>query len=189
MPPYGGGGYVALTTDSKDIVEFELSFMFGAVVAIKFGPLDAQGRVVAGIFIFKSAQRRVIGAFIEAAGEGHIACFGISVCLQVGLRDDSGSGTLTGYCILSFTFKIGFVSVSFSFRAGYTIKNRGGGLNPGSGALRGSTPMLASLTPNFAVSADAEAPETGPRLTLKTPVKGTNWPAYRQMLAVELLAD
>jgi len=183
-PPYGGGGHLVLVADSKDIVQFELSFMVGAVIAIKFGPLRAQGRVVAGIFIFKSERRRMLVAFVEAAGEGQIACFGISVCLQIGLRDDSQSGKLEGFSRFTFSFKMGFIRVSFTFEASYTIKNSGGGI---------TAAMLSASREPLAIGATAFPyglqDNEGLRLKCLTPRKGTEWAKYRQKLAVELLKD
>jgi hypothetical protein len=122
QPPYGGGGYLRLVSTAQGITEFSMSLMFGAVVSIKFGPLKAHGRVTAGIFIQTGPKGHVIRAFVEAVGEGNIACFSICVSIQVGLQDESANGTLTGYSIFSVSFKIGFVTLNYSVRATYTIK-------------------------------------------------------------------
>src|SRR5690606_861057 len=58
-PPYGGGGFLALLTNAKGIIGFEVQFEFGAVVPIKFGPLSAQGRVTAGIYLMSAVGTRV----------------------------------------------------------------------------------------------------------------------------------
>ena len=100
-PPYGGGGHLVLVANSGRIVKFRFGLCFGAIIPIEFGPLRATGRVVAGIYIIQSGESRTIGAFVEAAGEGHIACFGISVCLRVGLEKIKMSSSATATSLSS----------------------------------------------------------------------------------------
>jgi hypothetical protein len=47
-PPYGGGGWVNVRYRTNSSPAISLSFMFGAVTDIQFGPLRGQGRIVAG---------------------------------------------------------------------------------------------------------------------------------------------
>jgi hypothetical protein len=46
-PPYGGGGFFAITSNGREIVQAECSFEFGAVLGVAFGPLSAVARVMA----------------------------------------------------------------------------------------------------------------------------------------------
>ena len=127
-PPYGGGGFVALTANGKGVVSFEIQIEFGAVVGINFGPLRAQGRVTSGIYLLDSPARRILEGFVRAAGEGSIACFSISVNLEVLVRQENSN--MTGSSSFRFSFKVGFAKVSYGFTASYTIE---GGEEGGSG--------------------------------------------------------
>lgn len=180
-PPYGGGGHVALEANAKGIVGMSMSLMFGAVVAIKFGPLSAQGRLTAGIYIRQSKDSRQVGALIEAVGEGQIACFGISVCLQVGLVDEDG--TLRGFSNYTFEFKVGFFTISFSIRASYTVRSQ-----QSSGPPVPSGSPVAGLAASSVVNAAClpPGPDTRTYRSL-TPRKGLEWSAYRKHIAMELI--
>ena len=48
-PPYGGGGFFAIVSTGREIVEAECSFEAGAVLACQFGPLTAVARCMVGI--------------------------------------------------------------------------------------------------------------------------------------------
>lgn len=126
QPPYGGGGFVGLMATAKGIVGFEIQFEFGAVVGIKFGPLQAQGRVTAGIYLMSGEGTQVLEGFVNAVGEGNIACFGVSVNISVRVRQVNG-GAMVGSSSYSFSFKVGFVSVKYSFTAQYKVQGGGGG--------------------------------------------------------------
>src|SRR5436190_1432867 len=84
-PPYGGGGWIELTCDAKGVTGMDVSIVFGGVAALKFGPLNAQGRVVAGIQVttkdvedvgpepHDTRKAMTFVAIFEAVGEGSIA--------------------------------------------------------------------------------------------------------------------
>ena len=193
-PPYGGGGYVSIVANAKGVVEFRLSFVFGAVVPIKFGPLSAQGRVVAGVYAIQRGDSRTIGALIEAAGEGHIACFSISVCLRVGLehQSDSRGSRLTGYAEFSFEFSIGFASITFHFRASYTANNDKS--SPvDTAAVSAPLAVLASLNPAQSIprSQTCEVCKEGDPFVriyrIDTPRKAVKWQEYRERIAMDLI--
>jgi len=137
QPPYGGGGYVRLLANAQGITDFALSFVFGAVVTIKFGPLNAHGRVVAGILI----TNNILRAFVEAVGEGNIACFSICVSIQVALEFTPSTNEFTGSTTYSMSFKVGFITLSYGFTAHYTI--------PGSGGGGGGKALNSALRPEF----------------------------------------
>jgi hypothetical protein len=184
QPPYGGTGSVELWANASGIKSFSLSIGFGAIVAIVFGPLQARGRVTAGIYLASAAGGgRIIAAYVEAVGEGNIACFSICVYIRVGLVqqvDASGNSTLYGYAQYSFTFKVGFIGISVGFTANYTIQGnkRAGGKLSG-----GSSPSLEIVAAGgAAVRTDADR-----RYTVLTPRKQSEWGKYRRHLAFELL--
>ncbi len=129
-PPYGGGGWLFMETDGQGFNTTQLSIFFGGVSAIRFGPLDAQGRIVAGLYV-DSYDRKVGGrdvtsslllAFFEAVGSGSIACFSISVTLRVQLVQTNG-GAMYGSSTFTFKFKVGWVKYKYSVKARYKIKN------------------------------------------------------------------
>lgn len=123
-PPYGGGGYVKLTVEpGGGDRQLELAFMFGAVTAIKFGPLKGNGRVVVGFGVRFFNGGTTIKALFEAIGEGSIACFSISVVLRVTAYHFQ-DGQMYGEAEFSFKFKLGFLSYSYTVKASY---RQGGG--------------------------------------------------------------
>jgi hypothetical protein len=185
-PPYGGGGYVSLTANARQIVEFRLSFIFGAVVPIKFGPLSAQGRVVAGVYVIsKSTGERTIGALVEAAGEGHIACFSISVCLRVGLEQQTGplANTLKGFAEFSFEFSIGIASITFKFQASYTARND----KQGALTTPGGTQAAKLATGQPIVDPCKPDPKQMVKYVVVVPTKASHWDKYQQRISMELL--
>lgn len=171
-PPYGGGGYLKLVSSAGDITEFGLSFVFGGVVAIKFGPLRGTGRIVSGVTIDRTKNSCQITALVEAVGEGNIACFAICVSIQVGLRSES-EGRLFGYSNYSFSFKVGFVTFKYGFRAEYTIQS----------GREGSGNEAATL------ALVKQAPNDIRTLTNLTPRKGREWRTYRERVSMTLLKE
>jgi hypothetical protein len=193
-PPYGGGGYLQISYQN-DRLAFSFSLMFGGVVAIKFGPLSAQGRLLAGVYTTEKPNgERVMGALVEAAGEGHIACFGIAVCLTVGLEYNTTTGTLTGFSDFSFEFKIGFVSFGFSIRANYTLRSGQKSGPPVDSVARafGGAPVVASIGGGLPEGLDIQKPENlagGPVYRSAVPQKATEWDQYRNLIDLDLLHD
>lgn len=156
-----------------------------------------------------------LGAIVEAVGEGNIACFGICVALQVALISDGGH--LYGEARYSFTFKVGFLSFSFSFKVSYTIHGE-------EGSSTGGGPLAANYPPpnrNDAVrnalyltDAGIDGPpkafavQNAPskaqkeydsrvdphnsrarRIMNKAPRKAVSWPAYQRRMSMGLLKD
>lgn len=162
--PYIGGGFVSLLANARGIVAFEILLEFGAAVALNFSPLRAWGFVSAGFYLFARADgTRVFEGFIHAIGEGSIACFGVTVNIEVLMRQEKGSGSMNGKSTYKFTFRVGFASVSYRFEARYRVK----GSAPGA--------ALRDLTPN------PHGPPTLPHATV-LPDK-TCWEIYRRHFA------
>lgn len=171
FPPYGGGGFAGFTASAKGIVGFEAGFEFGAVIPINFGPLQANGRVTAGIYIWRSGDVATIEGFVQAIGEGSIGCFTIAVCLIVGVR--SKNGNMEGYSTFSVSFKVGFAEISYSFTATYTMA--------GSGSS--SAKMLAARTKARAASCEGK-----PTLTMRNRAKylsRATWKEYKGYFDLE----
>jgi hypothetical protein len=124
-PWYGGAAFVTILADAHSIVGLDAAFEFGALVPIEFGPLQGDGRVMAGIYISKSPAGGVIAGFVEAVGEGNIGCFGIAFSLVVSVRQEGS--TVTGSAVFTFTFKLGVADISYSVEAAYTYQGGAGG--------------------------------------------------------------
>lgn len=190
-PPYGGGGFVGLLATAKGIIGFEIQFEFGAIVALKFGPMSGVGRVMAGVYLLSNGDQQVLEGFVTAAGEGNIACFGIAVNICVRVRQESG-GAMVGSSTYSFSFKVGFASISRSFTAQYSVQ---GGTQPKTKSgprsahvaalparreeIRGGVAALQEPQPAFI------APQI-PAQVIRTriPRKERNWAAYRSHVAI-----
>jgi hypothetical protein len=175
QPPYGGGGFVGLMATAKGIIGFEIQFEFGAVVGIKFGPLQAQGRVTAGIYLLSSKEMQVLEGFVTAVGEGNIACFGISVNIAVRVRQVNG-GAMVGSSRYSFSFKVGFASISYSFTAQYNIQ---GGSDKGSNAQRA---VMAAAYNGKALLKSPGIPLQVIRTAV--PLKERDWASYRKHFSI-----
>jgi hypothetical protein len=179
--PYGGGGWVALTFGGNNGTRVALSFMFGAVTDIKFGPLSGFGRICAGI-IWTGKE---ITTFIEAVGEGNIACFSISIYIGFFLKHNMETGSLHGTARFSYKFKVGFVSFHYSVTAERTIK----GSNDGSAAIapRGALAAAAlSVLGNVPGAAQLLGPPMHSHKTA-VPPKSRKWGDYKRRISLELL--
>ncbi|MCP4181948.1 MAG: hypothetical protein GY761_01300, partial [Hyphomicrobiales bacterium] len=179
QPPYGGGGFVGLLASPKGIIGFEIQIEFGAVVPIEFGPLEAQGRVTAGIYLMSRPGQRVLEGFVRAVGEGNIACFSISVLIEVTIRQQNG-GTMIGSSTFAFSFKVGFVEVSYSFTAKYEVEGGGGGGT--SGRSREGDRVLDQPPGMAAKSLGENKNKSEPCATIQTfvPNKKKDWGNYRK---------
>ena len=127
-PPYGGGGWIVLQawrTKAKSkiaIQSFDVSIVFGGVAAIRFGPLRANGSILAGIHVDQEADKPYrFTALFHAVGEGSVACFSVCVSLRVTLTQHAQS--LYGQADYSFSFKVGFAKFRYRVTARYKLKN------------------------------------------------------------------
>jgi hypothetical protein len=110
-------------------------------------------------------KAHLITALFEAVGEGSIACFSISVGLRVALTQTTG-GALFGETTYSFSFKVGFVRLSYAVSARYRLSN-------------GNDPKAIALS--------ALAPQVPPLIGSRVPVKETQWQSYRALFDLDLL--
>lgn len=181
-PPYGGGGFVALTANGREFVEVECAFEFGAIVGINFGILNAVGRVMAGIY-FRQAQGggAYIKGFVHAVGEGSIACFSICVNIEVAIEHEP-TGQVRGTSSYRFTFKVAFAEVSYGFTASYAISGGEGGSNQPSAHLL----AIADKTKRL-LAAGCKPDELHYKLIERVPPKTRRWKDYRGNFDLELL--
>jgi hypothetical protein len=119
--PIGGGGFVGVRSNAKGVIAFEVQLEFGAVLVFKFGPLEGNGRLTAGIYLLSYAggSRRLEG-FVHAVGEGHIACFGLSFLIEIRTVQDGSA--MTGSSTYAFSFKVGFFEVGYSVTASHSTQ-------------------------------------------------------------------
>jgi hypothetical protein len=126
--PYGGAGYIALRTIASDIVGFEMQLEFGGAAALSFPPLSAHGFVSAGIYIeMQKGQALILEGFVRAIGEGSIVCFSISVFFEVRIHQQGSN--VTGELTVSVSFKVGFVKITYTYKAEYAFAGKSGGGN------------------------------------------------------------
>ncbi|MER8679507.1 hypothetical protein [Mesorhizobium sp. M1405] len=176
-PPYGGGGFVALTANGREFVMVECSFEFGAIVGLSFGPLSAVGRVMAGIYIrCAHGGGTYIKGFVHAVGEGSIACFSISVNIEVAIEHENGN--MRGSSSYRFTFKVGFAEISYGFTATYKVAGSGGG---------GGQAVLFDASQHPMVKAGCHPNEIFYKVIERVPPKMRRWKDYRTYFDMDLL--
>jgi hypothetical protein len=127
QPPYGGGGYLALRANAKGVIGFAVQLEFGAVVGFEMGPLTGFGCITAGFYFESDVGRRVLEGFVHAIGEANLACFGLSVNMEIKVRQqDNAGGDMEGSATFSYSFKVSIVEVRFTVVAGHKQKGSGG---------------------------------------------------------------
>lgn len=188
LPCYGGGGFFAITSNGREIVQAECSAEFGAIVGLKFGPLAASGRVMAGIYI-RQAQGggAFIKGFVHAVGEGHIACFSVTVNIEVCIVH-LPSGTMYGQSSYRFTFKVGFAEIGYGVTATYSIASKGDGGGEGGG---GNHALAAFVRPACVDQIMKEYPSCPLHerkfIRTRVPSKSRHWTKYRERIDLSLL--
>jgi hypothetical protein len=177
-PPYGGGGFVAMTANGREFVEVECSFEFGAIVGISFGPLNAVGRVMAGIYIrCAHGGGAYIKGFVHAVGEGSIACFSICVNVEVAIIHQT-DGSMQGSSSYEITFKVGIAEISYGFTASYSVAGGSGG---------GGRAALFDASKHPMVKAGCHPDEIHYRIIERVPPKTRRWKDYRKNFDLGLL--
>ncbi|MFC5490980.1 hypothetical protein [Dokdonella soli] len=177
--PYGGGGYVKLEMEAGGSKKnLAVSFFFGAAVAFDFGILAGYGRVSAGFALIDTKGGLTIQAIVEAVGEGHIACFSLSIFIRIVLVH-SPHGDLDGSATYRFSFKVGFFKVHYSMTAHRHISGSGDGDAQQQRRRAQGTPApvdVIASDPVFTINTDA-------------PVKSRAWKKYRRHIALDLIDD
>lgn len=190
LPCYGGGGFFAITSNGREIVQAECSAEFGAIVGLKFGPLSASGRVMAGIYIRQGqGGGAYIKGFVHAVGEGHIACFSVTVNIEVCIVH-LPNGTMYGQSSYRFTFKVGFAEIGYGVTATYSIASKGGGDGGGGG---GNAELVAFVQPAIVAEIMKKHPSCHLHekkfITTRVPSKSRHWTRYRERIDISLLKD
>lgn len=185
--PYGGGGYLQVRTDADGaITDLTLSFLFGAVVAFQFSFLSGTGRIFAGVALTLKKRPGVrdgltVQAIVEAVGEGHIACFSLTIFIRI-VCTHTEDGDLDGSATYRFSFKVGFFSVHYQVTAKRHIAGSKKQKDPKQPAVAGRyRPALAG----------GGAPRRPPHFTISTsaPLKSRHWDDYRNHVALDLIDD
>ncbi|WP_143271575.1 hypothetical protein [Bradyrhizobium mercantei] len=119
---YGGGGHLALYSNSQGIIGFEASFEFGAVVSFAIGPLTGNARITVGVFLrsFKETATgrslSTIEGYTTIAGSASIAIFHFAAMLQVRVGQQP-NGNMVGTAIFTFSFSMGIKDIEFRVTA------------------------------------------------------------------------
>ncbi|MGE4064615.1 MAG: hypothetical protein AB7E79_14715 [Rhodospirillaceae bacterium] len=170
---WGGGGFVGIRADARGVLAFEIQLEYGAVVGVSFGPLDGSGRCCAGLYMlsYKGGGRRFEG-FVNAVGEGHVACFGASFLLEVRTVQTERS-SMQGSSTYGFSFDLGLTSYSYSVTAQY--ETQGGG----NGARKMRPQGIARDSSRAAAASGGKIPSaSGPVIRNNLPSKHHDWRAY-----------
>jgi hypothetical protein len=148
---------------------------------INFGPLKGHGRVTAGIYFKTAAGSTILEGFVQAVGEGSIACFTICVRLEVSMRQVNGKAT--GTATFQFTFKVGFAEISYGVTASYGYQGGGGGaLLPELTrfAALEARPVESDPMDALAAALPAGALPHQRRTRVRVPRRDTEWQNYRK---------
>jgi hypothetical protein len=187
-PPYGGGGFFGLRATAHGIISFEIQFEFGFVGAWEMGPLKAQARATVGVYLQQGGGTRVLEGFFHACGEGHLACFGISVDIELRMRQEE-DGAMAGSATYSYSFKVGFFKVHFEVQTGHRQENgrSGGGAPPSHGVLLADG-AGEKISPACDTQKATHLPDAWtsypPMLRSATADKQTEWKTYRQHIEI-----
>ncbi|OBY25604.1 hypothetical protein A9D60_21455 [Leisingera sp. JC1] len=126
---WGGGGHFALYSNGREMLGFDVSFVFAGGGAIAAGPLTLRGRVSVGIFIRKLGNLTEVSGDFFAGGSGKIGIFDMSASLRVRVGQD-GSGNMVGSAVFSFSFSIKLAKIKFQI---VLYKKEGKGLEKAGG--------------------------------------------------------
>ncbi|SFU14112.1 hypothetical protein [Mesorhizobium sp. YR577] len=118
--PFVGSGYFSIYAAADGVRGFEASFEYGGGAGIGFGPLAAQCRIQAGVFVrvLKADGKKtteIYGTFF-AGGSASIWIFHFATSLYVRLGRAEG-GQMYGEAIFSFSFSIGIADYDYSITA------------------------------------------------------------------------
>jgi hypothetical protein len=202
--PYGGGGFIALRATAQGVVTFEIQLEFGAIFGIQFGPLYATARITAGIYLLsESGGYRVLEGFVQAVGEGNIACFSVAVLIQIKTSQQSDS-SMAGSSTYAFKFQISsFFEISYSVTASYQTKGSAPNGGEGSDDSDESDDQAAEFLNRNLLSqlqrttvahpATKRAPtkptkteKKRPKVRTVGPAMQTNWKSYRNYVDIDM---
>lgn len=166
--PFAGSGYFSIFAAPDGIRGFEASFEFGGGASLGFGPLQAQVRVMVGVFVRvlrvdNTNTCTIYGTFF-AGGAASIWIFSFSASLYVRLgRGDDG--TMYGEATYSFSFSLGIADYDYSITAFRREQPVGGGKSKKQASLFDEVddPVRFALAGDNAVMSDADPQAYAPR--------------------------
>ncbi|MDF9822463.1 hypothetical protein M2308_005251 [Rhizobium leguminosarum] len=190
--PFVGSGYFSIYAAADGVRGFEASFEYGGGGAIGFGPLSAQCRISAGVFvrILKVNNKKtteIYGTFF-AGGSASIWVFQFSTSLYVRLGTAEG-GAMYGEAIYSFSFSLGIADYDYSitaFKKENSLGSKRAALLPDGG---GKTRFATADAPFGIDPITTGSPvEDAPGFTkIKTANQLTDWNGYAAYFDVGLL--
>lgn len=165
--PFAGSGYFSIFAAPDGIRGFEASFEFGGGASLGFGPLQAQARVMVGVFVRvlrvdNTNTCTIYGTFF-AGGAASIWIFSFSASLYVRLgRGDDG--TMYGEATFSFSFSLGIADYDYSVTAFRREQPVGGGKSKKQASLfeEIDEPVRFAFAGEGAVLSDADAQAYAP---------------------------
>jgi len=169
--PFAGSGYFSIFAAPDGIRGFEASFEFGGGASLGYGPLQAQVRVMVGVFVRvlrvdNTNTCTIYGTFF-AGGSASIWIFSFSASLYVRLgRGDDG--TMYGEATYSFSFSLGIADYDYTITAFRREQPVGGGKGKKAALLEPSDfdePIRFALAGDSAVTSDANPQVYAPRRT------------------------
>lgn len=144
--PFAGAGYFAIFAGANGLRGFESAFEFGGGGSIGFGPLNAQARIMVGVFVRVLEDRygvkttELSGTFF-AGGSASIWIFHFATSLYVRLGSSS-DGAMYGEAVFSFSFSLGIADYDYSITAMKEEKKLGSGGGAQTGQLDHRLPQL-----------------------------------------------
>lgn len=167
VPPYGGGGFVAIYADAQGFRGFEASFEFGGVADFSTGPLVARGRLTSGFYIrslkvesedSKSRTLTDIYGTFFVGGEASIWIFSFYASLYVRLGMKSG-GEMEGEATFTFSFSMGIVDYDFQVSISHKREAFGGGGTSSIGSSDGPNGIDRSIVTRSVTAGSALPPK------------------------------
>lgn len=133
LPAYYGSGYFSISSNAKQVLAFEIQLEGGLSRQLNFGPLSGHASITAGIYLMSAVsgngRTTILEGFVHAIGEGHIACFGISVNLEVKVQQktENDRKDVSGQASYRFSFRVGLVKVGYGVTAHYQFDGSNSG--------------------------------------------------------------
>ncbi|MFJ4864747.1 hypothetical protein [Streptomyces sp. NPDC088748] len=113
---FGGGGFLALTVNTSEVVRLEGQVEFGAAVALSLGVASGSVSVTAGVYVRLDKKGSSITGFLRAYGELDIlGIVNISVEFFLGLKFQPPK-TLYGYASVTVRVRVAFFSESVTMK-------------------------------------------------------------------------
>jgi hypothetical protein len=158
----GGKGFFKMEFSSKRLTKLEVSFEFGAIVTVSFGPVKASVSQTGGIYYTlewnaeKNDHFAKLSAFMQVSGTVKVLILEVSLLMRLELEYQEASNSLYGRATFTVTIKC------WCFKASKTLTYERT-LAGGGKAKSGLTPAMLTAeatsvaTPRFAEAMPAQA--------------------------------